>query len=247
MTSKKLSKEQFESALRETLEDLRVSRSERRAVRQLLDQADLSDDELPQFRHIAFELAKETLQGCPNHAAALEWLEEVIGLLQQPAATTGGQTEVLFAPSKAPQSRIRTLLQRSTKSIDICLFTIADNMLAEEIIKASKRGVPVRIVTDDRKSHDTGSDIERLQHAGIDVKFDCSVHHMHHKFAIFDGLTVVDGSYNWTRSAATRNQESLLVSTDHTLVRQYARRFEELWFAFKANCTAPEDGHADPE
>ena len=54
---------------------------------------------------------------------------------------------------------------------------------------------------------DLGSDIERHVKAGIAVKVDRTEHHMHHKFAVVDGKSVVTGSYNWTKSAAEFNQE----------------------------------------
>jgi phosphatidylserine/phosphatidylglycerophosphate/cardiolipin synthase-like enzyme len=34
----------------------------------------------------------------------------------------------------------------------------------------------------------------------------------HHKFAIFDGKTLLNGSYDWTRSAFTKNEENVLVT-----------------------------------
>ena len=87
----------------------------------------------------------------------------------------------------------------------------------------------VRLLTDDDKSFDRGSDIERLEAAGVPVRTDRSEHHMHHKFALFDRALVITGSYNWTRSAARHNRENLLVSDDPRLVAPYLRRFDEDW------------------
>jgi len=81
-------------------------------------------------------------------------------------------------------------------------------------------------------SLDLGSDIERLRRSGIEVRTDTSPSHMHHKFAVFDGLMVLTGSYNWTRSAADRNQENLVCSNDPGLVDAFAGTFEQLWSQF---------------
>ena len=53
--------------------------------------------------------------------------------------------------------------------------------------------------------------------------------HMHHKFAIFDGDLLLNGSFNWTRSASELNEENLIITPDPVLVRAFAGRFEELW------------------
>ncbi len=55
---------------------------------------------------------------------------------------------------------------------------------------------------------------------------------MHHKFALFDERLLATGSYNWTRSAADKNQENLLVTGDPRLVTPYAELFERLWVEF---------------
>jgi phosphatidylserine/phosphatidylglycerophosphate/cardiolipin synthase-like enzyme len=54
---------------------------------------------------------------------------------------------------------------------------------------------------------------------------------MHHKFAIFDGGLLVNGSFNWTRSAAEWNSENLLLTTDPALVAAFRREFDRLWQA----------------
>jgi phosphatidylserine/phosphatidylglycerophosphate/cardiolipin synthase-like enzyme len=120
-------------------------------------------------------------------------------------------------------------LGRTRKTADICVFTITDDRISSAIVAAHQRRVAVRIITDNDKQHDFGSDIERLRGAGIALKVDATEHHMHHKFALLDGVTLLNGSYNWTRSAATFNEENLIVTSDSALVASFANQFEAMW------------------
>lgn len=87
----------------------------------------------------------------------------------------------------------------------------------------------MRIITDDEKSFDRGSDVQRLREAGVPVRVDGSEHHMHHKFALFDRVDLLTGSYNWTRSAANFNQENVVVTRDPRLVSAFSSMFDDLW------------------
>jgi phosphatidylserine/phosphatidylglycerophosphate/cardiolipin synthase-like enzyme len=98
-------------------------------------------------------------------------------------------------------------------------------------VDAHRRGLRVRVVSDDDKALDAGSDLERLRDAGIPVRLDRVPAHMHHKFAVFDRLRLLTGSYNWTRSAAEVNHENVLVSVDPRLVQPFCRAFDDLWAA----------------
>jgi len=51
---------------------------------------------------------------------------------------------------------------------------------------------------------------------------------MHHKFAVFDGVRLLNGSYNWTRSAAC-NEENLVLTGETKLVQTFAQHFAEMW------------------
>jgi phosphatidylserine/phosphatidylglycerophosphate/cardiolipin synthase-like enzyme len=70
-----------------------------------------------------------------------------------------------------------------------------------------------------------------LRGAGIALKVDDTEHHMHHKFALVDGTTLLNGSYNWTRSAGAFNEENLVVTSEAGLVQAFARQFTQLWDA----------------
>jgi len=52
---------------------------------------------------------------------------------------------------------------------------------------------------------------------------------MHHKFMLVDDKILVNGSYNWTRSAAKYNQENLIVTADPELIRLFLKEFDKLW------------------
>jgi phosphatidylserine/phosphatidylglycerophosphate/cardiolipin synthase-like enzyme len=52
---------------------------------------------------------------------------------------------------------------------------------------------------------------------------------MHHKFALFDRVRLITGSYNWTRGAAEGNEENLIDTADPELVAAFGRAFDALW------------------
>jgi cardiolipin hydrolase len=111
----------------------------------------------------------------------------------------------------------------------ICVFTISDDRLSDAIQRAHRNGLTVRVLSDNDKLDDRGNDIERLAASGVDVRIDRSPEHMHHKFMVVDGQTILTGSYNWTRSAETRNEENLVVLDDPFLAGRFAEEFERIW------------------
>ena len=52
---------------------------------------------------------------------------------------------------------------------------------------------------------------------------------MHHKFAVLDGGTLLTGSYNWTRGAAEKNYENLVLLEEPSLVAEFLGQFEKIW------------------
>lgn len=227
-----MSPDDFRSALQDTLDDRRLSRSERRAIGTVLKQASPNAAELDHYRAIAFDLAREAAAGGFDVGATLDWLEDVNRVLRPGDAVSGGAHKACFSPGDDCLGQIRELLMQARSSIDICVFTITDDRITDAILKAHGRGIRLRIITDDDKSTDRGSDIMRLSEAGVPIRVDRTPHHMHHKFAVFDARTLLTGSYNWTRSAARDNEENIVVLSDRKLAAEFRRVFEELWQRF---------------
>ncbi len=224
-----------ERIFRQTLDDRRLSRSERQALAEVLAEADPSAEERAGYLGRAFAAAAEATS---RHAdrEVLEWLLAVAKTVATPARPEARQpgevAEALFEPRQNCAARLRSLIDGCRSSLEICVFTITDDSLTRAILAADRRQVRVRVVTDDMKSLDLGSDVERLRDAGIEVRFDADPSHMHHKFALFDRRLLVTGSYNWTRGAAQGNHENIVVTDDERLVAPFGEEFDRLWQEF---------------
>jgi mitochondrial cardiolipin hydrolase len=220
----------IDAILRSTLEDGRMSRTEGKALRQVLE--DLSPDRrnIAKIRTHAFRIAMEAASRQEDREV-IEWLEEIMRILFSTAheGMKPSLLEASFSPGLECVKRISGLFKGAATTADVCVYTITDDRISRSIKDAHRRGVGIRIITDDDKVGDTGSDIEEFRRAGVEVITDRATSHMHHKFALFDDRLVVTGSYNWTRSAADENQENLVISDDARLVGAFRGEFERLW------------------
>ncbi|MBL68196.1 MAG: endonuclease [Verrucomicrobiales bacterium] len=224
--------------LRKTFDDGRLVRKERDALQELLGKRGVNDQKRALYRSMAFDIAREvsTAGDAEQRRMVMDWLEAVIKAFY-PAEPIGVdanrvEAEVWFSPDDDCVGRIIDLLAQARQTVDICVFTITDNRIAEAIARAHQRGVRVRVISDDDKAFDKGSDVGRLRGQGIDCRVDNTEHHMHHKFAIFDHRLLLTGSYNWTRSAALNNEENFVISGDPRLLKNFARMFDKLWADF---------------
>ena len=224
---------ELESWLSASLEDFKLSQSEALALRDILPR--LADDDVAFVRNRAFQLAREPVRaGGDNAVAALLWLEKLSKVIDNFRQTeTSSIAEAHFSPGEDCRRQLLDLLVSARTSIDISVFTISDDRLVDAILTAHKRDVYVRVITDDDKARDQGSDIYYLIDQGLPVRMDSSQSHMHHKFSVIDKKILVNGSFNWTRSATDYNQENILVTDEPKLVSAYVMEFESLWQAFK--------------
>lgn len=225
--------QQMREILEQSLDDRKLSRSEKSVLSQHMDEANAGAEQLAQFRRLAFDLAREAIDAT-NGTMVVEWLEEIAKVLQSSAADHQQETaEAWFSPHGDCPQRIRTLLAQAKQTVDICVFTITDDRLTSAVLEAHRRGVRVRIITDNDKAADLGSDADRFLEAGIGLRVDRTEYHMHHKFAIFDRAILLNGSYNWTRGAADNNEENFIVTNNKRLVDVFSKTFEDLWQQFK--------------
>uniref|UniRef100_A0A7R9YVT9 Mitochondrial cardiolipin hydrolase n=1 Tax=Chlamydomonas euryale TaxID=1486919 RepID=A0A7R9YVT9_9CHLO len=130
--------------------------------------------------------------------------------------------------------RFLQYLNSATRTLDICVFTITCDEISDAVMALHKRGVKVRVITDDDQANSLGSDIDKFRQCGIPVKVDHSKTHMHHKFAVIDHRLLMNGSFNWTRQAVLGNQENVVMIENPKLVHDFSQCFEKLWSQFRA-------------
>lgn len=225
--------QQMREILEQSLADRRLSRAEKSVLSQHLDEAGADAEQLAHFRRLAFRLAREAVDAT-NGMLIVEWLEEIAKVLQPTTSEDkGDMAEAWFSPHGDCPQRIRTLLAQAKQMVEICVFTITDDRLTSAVLEAHGRGVRVRIITDNDKAADLGSDADRFLQAGIELRVDRTEYHMHHKFAVFDNAILLNGSYNWTRGAAANNEENFIVTTNRRLVAIFSNTFEDLWEQFQ--------------
>ncbi len=214
--------------LNDTFKDQRIDALEKATLFETFKP--LSSEQRAFVRNQAFEIMKQHSRAGDGEPP-FKWLEQVIKSLDNSTPKTT-YAEVFFSPGEDCLSALLNLINAAVRSLDICVFTISDNQLRDAIFKAHRRGVAIRIITDNDKTDDIGSDIDELNTSGISVREDTTRHHMHHKFAIADQKRLATGSFNWTRSASRYNHENVLILEDESIIERFSVEFERLWVEF---------------
>ena len=221
----------LDRSLRETAQDFVLDADEKLELRELGQQLDAG--RIRFLRNRAFDIAREAmLTDAGTTLDVLRWLEQAVKTLDAANEAAPVVSSAYFSPGDTCLRRLSDLMRGCRATLDICVFTIADDRLTGAILDCHARGVQVRVVSDNDKQYDSGSDIERLRAQGVPVRVDDAPSHMHHKFALFDGCVLANGSFNWTRSATRDNDENLVVTDDANLVRVFGLQFEKLWQQF---------------
>ena len=217
--------------LRETIADEYFSKAEKRSLKELIARFRPDKHQQNVICSKIYELANEYVRD-DNYRFILEWVKGAVSSLQDNEPVNNSCA--FFSPGDACRNMIIKHITQAVSRVQICVFTISDDAISNAIITSHKRGVDIRIITDNDKSEDEGSDIERFARHGISVKMDTTPNHMHHKFMVTDERSLITGSYNWTRSAAQYNHENILITSEVVVVKSYLKEFEQLWKVMKA-------------
>ncbi len=159
----------------------------------------------------------------------------LIILLINSSGYAGKKWDVFFTnPAKLkktgvinPQDGLISAIKNSKKSFYGALYDISSIKIADELITAYKRGIDVKLVTE----NDTysGRAITRILESGIPVIPDTGSGLMHNKFAVIDGSSIFTGSYNATENCALKNNNNALLIRSPELAEIYNSEFFEMF------------------
>ena len=143
--------------------------------------------------------------------------------------------ELNFPPGQNFRTRSAALYSAEPTRIDSIMYRITDRAHADAIIATVKRGIPVRLYTEQKQYRDAARlwhayNVDRLYMAGVQIRDRQHAGLNHEKLTILVGQgTVVFGSSNWTPEAANGQQEHNLFTTDPAWYAFATSHFERKW------------------
>jgi phosphatidylserine/phosphatidylglycerophosphate/cardiolipin synthase-like enzyme len=142
--------------------------------------------------------------------------------------TDGGNEhlKVYFSPSGSPTAAIIETLDNAKQTIHVQAYSFTSAPIAAALKRAHDRSVAVKVILDKSQVSEKYTSATFLKRAGIAVWIDSRHAIAHNKVMVVDGLTVITGSFNFTKSAEKRNAENLLVINDEHLANQYLANWE---------------------
>ncbi len=136
--------------------------------------------------------------------------------------------EIYFAPEDGVERQIRAEIGEADKTIEFMAFSFTSKPIAETMADRMKWGVKVRGLMETRGSDTRYSRDDFLKGRGATIYLDNNPKSMHHKVIVVDGKTVITGSYNFSKSAETRNDENVLIVHSPAIAAKFVEEFERL-------------------
>lgn len=133
--------------------------------------------------------------------------------------------------------RLVDLIDAAQQEVNIAAYQLNLPTVTDALLRAHRRGVRVRLVTDGAYADEEM--VQRLRRAGVPVTVRPEGSGiMHNKFVVVDGAWVWTGSWNFTENCTYRNNNNAVLLASRTLATNYNTEFEEL-FAGKFGPTSP--------
>ena len=130
-----------------------------------------------------------------------------------------------------PRRLLIDAINQAHRTLDVAIYDITEWNIVNAIVAAKERGVKVRIITDAHtsKNHDELEELQYMARYGIPIMINTHSGIMHLKVAIIDDKVVTTGSFNFTYSASTINDEVLVIIHDPRSAEQFEKVFNTMW------------------
>ena len=163
----------------------------------------------------------------PQIVATALWLTFSTG-----AAVAAPSVDAGFSPEGSAQQLVLRTLDDTRENIRLMGYSFTSPEVVKSLVAAKRRGVDVRVVVDEKGNRSKASQaaMNIVVNAGIPLRTNGRYAIMHDKVIIVDNHTVEAGSFNYTRSAASRNSENVLVINEVPEVAQtYLQHWQSRW------------------
>lgn len=129
---------------------------------------------------------------------------------------------------KEQERKIIDAINNAGSTIDVCVAWFTNENILKALENKQKDGVKVRVITyKDGVNGRHGVDLTKFEHKELRGERGGI---MHNKFCVIDNWIVINGSYNWTIAAETRNDENAQVEENNKdLANKFTKEFNDMW------------------
>lgn len=155
-----------------------------------------------------------------------------VGLLLGAQACHANDSELTnaFSPHQGATELVVKTIGEAKNSICVAAYSFTSHPIADALIAAQQRGVELMVTLDKSQRKQKRSLYHLLEESGVPTRINDHYAIMHNKFMVIDNAVLELGSFNYTKSAETRNAENVLVVRDNKLViDSYAAQCRKLW------------------
>lgn len=139
-----------------------------------------------------------------------------------PVNTDTSNIQLCFTPPEGCADLISNEILNAKESIYVQAFALTDNQIIYQLKNAANRGVYVHILLDKTNTQEI---LNELNQSSIKAQIDHISGIAHNKVMIIDNHKVITGSFNFTKSADTRNAENVLLIDDELIAKEYINNF----------------------
>jgi phosphatidylserine/phosphatidylglycerophosphate/cardiolipin synthase-like enzyme len=161
---------------------------------------------------------------CLGVLATVSWWQSVQAE-PQPAEILA----IYFTPPAGGASGLIKQIDGAKKSIKVMAYGFTATNLAEALVRAKRRGVDVGLIQDEKSAQNNRETLPILLEASIEVRSDGKHAIQHNKVMLIDDDIVITGSYNFTKSAESRNAENIMIVRSTYAAKRYADNWKSHW------------------
>lgn len=129
------------------------------------------------------------------------------------------------------RKEILSELNLAEKEIIVAIYWFTNHELFEKLCEKKESGISISLIVhnDFINNRENGLDFQKFIDLGGELFFSDSDNPMHNKFCVIDGKVLINGSYNWTYFAESKNNENiLLIKNEDETVQAFRTEFDNL-------------------
>jgi phosphatidylserine/phosphatidylglycerophosphate/cardiolipin synthase-like enzyme len=122
-------------------------------------------------------------------------------------------------------------INTAQKKLDIAIYSITKEDIANAILNAKKKGIDVKVITDSEnsKSKTQKEILDKFKQRGIPIKINTPTGLTHLNFTILDNMEALGGCYNYLEDVTDNNGENLIIMKKPDIVNEYSAGFNAMW------------------